>query len=45
MNPLFSMKDRKLTDYTFICFHNEIKSYIDEIDYLYLVKVFKINPK
>ena len=44
MNPLFSVKDRTITDYTFICFHKEIKEYISDIDYLYLKKTLGINP-
>lgn len=45
MNPLFQVKNRVITEYMFICFHKELKKYIDELDYIYLIKFYKINPE
>jgi len=44
MNPIFSVKNREITDYMFICFHKEIKEYLEPLDYLYLIHHHGIDP-
>ena len=44
LNPLFSVKSRNITEYTFKCFYDILKEYLHPIDYLYLVKLYGIDP-
>lgn len=44
LNPLFSLKSRNVTEYMFKCFYKELKAYLHPIDYLYLVKLYGLDP-
>jgi hypothetical protein len=43
LNPIYATKDRKVTETMFICFHDELKEYLDFVDYLYLKKIYEIE--
>lgn len=45
LNPLFAIKSRNITEYVFKCFFKELKEYLHPIDYIYLVKLYGINPE
>jgi hypothetical protein len=44
INPFFS-KGRVVSGISFIAFYKEFKKYLDELDYIYLIKRFEINPE
>lgn len=44
-HPLFAIKSRNITEYVFKCFFKELKEYLHPIDYIYLVKLYGINPE
>lgn len=44
LSPLFSIKSRNITEYTFKCFYEELKEYLHPLDYLYLVKLYGVDP-
>lgn len=43
VNPIYLSNSYEITDLKFIAFHNELKEYLDELDYLYLQKKFELN--
>lgn len=45
LNPLFAIKSRNVTEYVFKCFFKELKEYLHPIDYIYLVKLYGVNPE
>lgn len=43
LNPIFSTKNRKISETMFVAFHKELKEHISPIDYLYLKKLYGIE--
>lgn len=44
LNPLFSMKNRNISEYMFKCFYSELKELLHPLEYLYLVKLHGLDP-
>lgn len=45
LNPLFSVKDRTVTETMFLAFYEELKEHLHPLDFLYLYKLHQIRPK
>ena len=44
VNPFYVFKDRKISETAFIAFHKDLKQKLTDIEYLYLIKTYNINP-